>query len=679
MELKGKNVLITQSALRSFGGSEIVTLELANYFKSIDAKVKVFTWYYSEPIKSEFEKHHIDVTTDEDDPFFENVDFVWIHHQVLPISMVQDLGKKRKKPTFVFFHMSYMEDLYLEQPYILGLEKKLSDKSIFVSEEAMAMNVKKCSDAFRNPSVFRNFSPEEFVIHLVKNETLKKVGIVSNRPPKEVLDSIELFKAKGVEAELIGRTSKTYELITPDVLNRYDCIITIGKTIQYCLTSNIPTYLYDRFGGCGFITHDNFKKAMGTNFSGRGFDKKAASKIVSEIINGYSSAREYQEKNLEFFQEQFSLSNNLTKLLNNITPRTKEVFDSEYINHIIAAETLVKNKIVAENGLSIVLEDNKKLQDAINDLNAVINRMNSSRIIRIDRKLRSIIKAPLRILKKKPAKVSSVVEINKDDFEFTTLKKGHYKIIGLVLERNESLILKDTLDSLCKIVDGFILLDDCSDDDSLNIAKNHPKCLAVIRHKTHAAGDRSAQESIHRELLLRQARKYHPAWLVYQDADERIDDPAAVRKFLTQHMNDDSISGIRLSLFDAYMTEKDQKSYQGGPLLNFRKYFGQERRDILMIWKNKKKITFATKLVAREPDLVDESKLITKFYVQHYGKSLGIEHWEETCDYYINHFPQYAAKWAARKGKGVHKKLSDFDTELQTWEQVKKSGGIKIN
>ena len=238
MELKGKNVLITQSALRSFGGSEIVTLELANYFKSIDAKVKVFTWYYSEPIKSEFEKRHIDVTTDEDDPFFENVDFVWVHHQVLPISMVQGLGKKRKKPTFVFFHMSYMEDLYLEQPYVLNLEKKLSDKSICVSEEAMAMNIKKCSDAFKDPSVFRNFSPEEFVIHLVKNETLKKVGIVSNRPPKEVLDSIELFKAKGVEAELIGHTSKTYELITPDVLNRYDCIISIGKTIQYCLTSN---------------------------------------------------------------------------------------------------------------------------------------------------------------------------------------------------------------------------------------------------------------------------------------------------------------------------------------------------------------------------------------------------------------------------------------------------------
>ncbi len=58
----------------------------------------------------------------------------------------------------------------------------------------------------------------------------------------------------------------------------------------------------------------------------------------------------------------------------------------------------------------------------------------------------------------------------------------------------------------------------------------------------------------------------------------------------------------------------------------------------------------------------------TGLYCQHYGKSLSIAHWEETCDYYVQHFPYetYGAKWEARKGKGVHT-LSDFGHRLHAW------------
>jgi hypothetical protein len=29
----------------------------------------------------------------------------------------------------------------------------------------------------------------------------------------------------------------------------------------------------------------------------------------------------------------------------------------------------------------------------------------------------------------------------------------------------------------------------------------------------------------------------------------------------------------------------------------------------------------------------------TGLYCQHYGKSLSVDHWEETCEYYMRHFP----------------------------------------
>ena len=50
------------------------------------------------------------------------------------------------------------------------------------------------------------------------------------------------------------------------------------------------------------------------------------------------------------------------------------------------------------------------------------------------------------------------------------------------------------------------------------------------------------------------------------------------------------------------------------------------------------------------------------------GKSLWVEHWEETCDYYIKQFTfdTYGRKWLARKGQAIHTQ-SDFMRPLYEW------------
>jgi hypothetical protein len=129
-------------------------------------------------------------------------------------------------------------------------------------------------------------------------------------------------------------------------------------------------------------------------------------------------------------------------------------------------------------------------------------------------------------------------------------------------------------------------------------------------------------------------------------------------------------------LFDAYLTKSDNDPYRSGPLFDFRKFFGPERRDIVMIWRNRPGIYFKG-LDQREPKIIG-GKIITKFFCQHYGKSLSEGHWEETCNYYVDNFPEpYKTKWIGRRGKAVHV-LSDFDTELLRWDDVK-NNSIKIN
>jgi len=250
---------------------------------------------------------------------------------------------------------------------------------------------------------------------------------------------------------------------------------------------------------------------------------------------------------------------------------------------------------------------------------------------------------------------------------------GHYQIIGMVRERNESLLLGDTLDHLSQFVDAIVVFDDASTDDSVEIAMNHPAVIEVIQSKFWRKENRIWEEASNRKKLLSRARKYNPQWLFYCDADERFE--GDIKNFLRNECPAE-VDSIRISLFDAYITENDQEPYtKGEKLYNFRAMFGPERRDIIMLWRNKPNVVFNQK-DGREPQNISKNQ-ITKFTCQHYGKSLSIQQWEETCDYYISHFPKYRDKWKARKGKAIHHK-SDFGRKLYAWSEVM-SKSTKIN
>lgn len=241
------------------------------------------------------------------------------------------------------------------------------------------------------------------------------------------------------------------------------------------------------------------------------------------------------------------------------------------------------------------------------------------------------------------------------------------KIIGMIRERNESLILKDTLDHVSNIVDGIVVFDDASTDESVEIALNHPNVLEVIINKKWQPHKRAWEETANRRKLLSRTKRYQPDWFFYFDADERFE--GDIRNYLL-HECPPNINAIKISLFDAYITNKDKKSYrQGDKLFNFRKFFGPEKRDILMIWRNNGTANFI-RPDAREPQGFTNKQKITKFYCQHYGKSISIEHWEQTCRYYAEFFPKYSEKWRARLGKAIHES-SDFGNKLYRWHEVK--------
>jgi glycosyltransferase involved in cell wall biosynthesis len=243
--------------------------------------------------------------------------------------------------------------------------------------------------------------------------------------------------------------------------------------------------------------------------------------------------------------------------------------------------------------------------------------------------------------------------------------------------RNEALVLRDTLDYVGSQVDAIVAYDDASTDRTLEILRSHPKVALIVANGVWEADVKARRlaEGRHRGLLLQIARAQLPFdWMFCCDADERV--IGDLRGFAAGP-GAGNCDGVRVRLFDAYMTPDDHAPYRPDrALLGFRRYFGPEQRDILMLWRNRPAIHFAEHH-AREPGGIERTA--TDLYCQHYGKSLSVDHWEETCDYYIRHFPfeTYGRKWLERKGRAIHTQ-SDFERPLYEWGDTLFANAVRI-
>lgn len=360
---KNKRFLITQPAIRSINGSTVVTLELANQLLSMGAKVTIYTCDFAEPAKSYFESSNIKVDIAENEPKYKLTDFdyIWVHSQILPISIINELTKKlpNTPPAFIFLHMSGMDWIPDEKPWIYNLENQLSSLSLFIAEE-----VKKVNKPFLSPNIptdfFRNPAPNEFTIRQHKpSKTLKNLLIVSSHPPKEVLEAKKILSdTYHINATILGEDQEEYRLFTKKLLEQYDAVLTIAKTVPYCLISGTPVYVYDIYGGGpGWLNQNNFKPAKTRNFSGYQnteypnyeggvFHRKTANQIVKEIINDYNDSLSFHENNRESFLDDFMLQPVLEKLFFNIHVRKINPLSQDYANVIVLAQRIATSRFI---------------------------------------------------------------------------------------------------------------------------------------------------------------------------------------------------------------------------------------------------------------------------------------------------------------------------------------------
>lgn len=239
------------------------------------------------------------------------------------------------------------------------------------------------------------------------------------------------------------------------------------------------------------------------------------------------------------------------------------------------------------------------------------------------------------------------------------------KIRGIMKMRNEAHILKDTLDNWATVCTaGIYIYDDCSDDNSVDIARAHPSVIDVIKGD-YWDPNREKAEWYNRQMVLMRAQQDSGPddWFVYFDADEHLYNFENYELF-----NYPNVKAIACRLYDFYITPEDEeKNYK------LREWIGPEYRTIVFFFRNSPQINYSLpdqRIVTLPNDVGD---IPIHGDIKHFGKGFSIKQWDDTCNYYIRHWPKYADKWRKRLGKAVHKEMeSDFGNKLIKWSDRNK-------
>ena len=227
------------------------------------------------------------------------------------------------------------------------------------------------------------------------------------------------------------------------------------------------------------------------------------------------------------------------------------------------------------------------------------------------------------------------------------------KIAGITRVRNEEHIIQHTLDHVAQFVDGIFVFNDASEDNTAEICNTHPAVIEIVHNRRWdpTPQGRAAAEGVMRQTALNSAKQYGADWVYCFDADE----------FIEPFRLDFSADGYFFRLFDFYITPADDNKD-----FTHRQWMGPEYRDIPMVFRITDNLYFTQRVPRGSGPNIQMGG-----YVRHYGKAISAIHWEETCDYYINHRwkdrrPDLRKRWQQRKGKAVHGK-SDFNRPLITW------------
>ncbi len=300
-----KRVLITTLFLNAFSGSELHAVAIAKSFMECGYDVTIATFHFSYPLLLEIDRNQIHVINafQENLPY-DHYDIFFAQHYVVAEYVVVN-------NFFTFDNLSVSVLGPLEPLETLPLfAESEADLITFVSEETRDIHVNISSTRVLDKSfVFHNYAEDQWfnAYHEKRDPHLHKIAIVSSHIPPDELEFIKIAESHGLTVDCFGY-GNVFTEITPDLLDQYDVIVSIGRTVQASLAQGIPIYCYDHFGGPGYINSLNFTHNKLSNFAGRKANRKISGfDIYREISDGFPEAFKERQLLHNLAKENFQL------------------------------------------------------------------------------------------------------------------------------------------------------------------------------------------------------------------------------------------------------------------------------------------------------------------------------------------------------------------------------------
>ena len=350
---KNKNILITLFYADGLHGGVKYSAEIGNYFNSLGYNVYCVGVITDNFTIDFMKQNNVNLVNIKDFDNSIKYDLVWAHHFPIFPYLVRR-GLKYGK----LINSCISEFLLIEKP-LFCIENV--DLFLALTPQLRSFLIKNYGIKKEHISFLPNTAPDTFFeLQKTVSTKIKKIAVISNHPPKEVIQAGKDFKHYGISVDFIGGSNPIE--VTAELLSNYDVVISIGKTVQYCLAMGIPIYNYDHFGGSGYITPENIDVELQHNFSGRSFHtKKTAQVIISEIINQYQSALSNSIELKKIAEKQFKLSERIGGILNLLnkqkgkihlkeTSKNRLIFD--YCDFIVIGNIHHKQEKKKRTGLS---------------------------------------------------------------------------------------------------------------------------------------------------------------------------------------------------------------------------------------------------------------------------------------------------------------------------------------
>lgn len=279
-------VLFLCMNMNGFHGSALHVFEYAEYFVKKGAEVSIASVFIADENATLAEKLGARLYSLRDLPKDAEYDLVFALHLFLfPYMILRGLHYKH----VITMTLSAFIPLEMVPPAQLWTH---FDLMTCISDEIIEMYQSRFGIHPKYFTKIPNHIPLRFYEHINTkrswNTTIKKICVVSNR---YIPEAGALKKDAPFEVDYFGMEYNNSILITPDILLKYDVIMTIGKTVQYGLALGIPVFEYDRFGGCGYISLENMDREERMNFSGRATREKMTSEaLILRLQAGYAVA-----------------------------------------------------------------------------------------------------------------------------------------------------------------------------------------------------------------------------------------------------------------------------------------------------------------------------------------------------------------------------------------------------